>query len=109
MNWTHDEKRRAEAISNFTESTDTMSKSGEALLESLDDALAHASGEASGVRLQSVTTPDVRAIRRKLNMSQLAFAETYRIPLPTLKNWEQRPPPPRRPGRRLPACYLPPP
>jgi putative transcriptional regulator len=35
-------------------------------------------------------------------MSQLAFAETYRIPLPTLKNWEQ--------GRRHPdapaAAYL---
>jgi putative transcriptional regulator len=79
-----------------------MTKFGEALIESLDDALAHASGEASGVRTHAVAVPDVRAIRRKLNMSQLAFAETYRIPLPTLKNWEQ--------GRRHPdapaAAYL---
>jgi len=33
-----------------------------------------------------VKVPDVRAIRRKLHSSQLAFAQKYRIPLPTLKN-----------------------
>jgi putative transcriptional regulator len=79
-----------------------MTKFGDALIESLGDALVHARGEASGVRVHKVELPDVRAIRRKLNMSQLAFAETYRIPLPTLKNWEQ--------GRRHPdapaAAYL---
>jgi putative transcriptional regulator len=79
-----------------------MTKFGDALIESLGDALAHARGAASGVRVHTVEVPDVRAIRRKLKMSQLAFAETYRIPLPTLKNWEQ--------GRRHPdapaAAYL---
>jgi putative transcriptional regulator len=79
-----------------------MTKFGETLIESLGDALAHARGEASGVRVHAVEMPDVRAIRRKLRMSQQAFAETYRIPLPTLKNWEQ--------GRRHPdapaAAYL---
>jgi putative transcriptional regulator len=79
-----------------------MTKFGDELIESLGDALAHARGEASGVRVHTVALPDVRAIRRKLHMSQLVFAETYRIPLPTLKNWEQ--------GRRHPdapaAAYL---
>jgi len=79
-----------------------MSKFGEQLIESLADALAHARGETSGVRVHTVEVPDVRAIRRKLHMSQQTFAETYRIPLPTLKNWEQ--------GRRHPdapaAAYL---
>jgi putative transcriptional regulator len=79
-----------------------VTKLGEALLESLSDALAHARGEASGVRVHSIQLPDVRAIRRKLNMSQQTFAATYKIPLPTLKNWEQ--------GRRHPdapaAAYL---
>jgi putative transcriptional regulator len=46
--------------------------------------------------------PDVRAIRRRLHMSQLQFADAFRIPLATLKNWEQ--------GRRVPdapaAAYL---
>jgi len=79
-----------------------MSKIGAELIESLTDALAHARGETSGVRVHTVEVPDVRAIRRKLHMSQQQFAETYRIPLPTLKNWEQ--------GRRHPdapaAAYL---
>jgi len=79
-----------------------MSKFGEELIESLTDALAHAKGEPSGVRVQTVEIPDVRAIRRALHMSQQEFAETYRIPLPTLKGWEQ--------GRRHPdapsSAYL---
>jgi putative transcriptional regulator len=79
-----------------------MSKFGEQLIESLTDALTHARGETSGVRVHTVEVPDVRAIRRQLHMSQQQFADTYRIPLSTLKNWEQ--------GRRHPdapaAAYL---
>jgi putative transcriptional regulator len=79
-----------------------MSKFGAELIESLTDAVAHAQGAKSRVRVQTVELPDVRAIRRKLHMSQQQFAEAYRIPLSTLKNWEQ--------GRRQPdapaAAYL---
>lgn len=79
-----------------------MSKFGQDLIESLTDAVAHARGKPSGVRLHARPTPDVRAIRRQLRMSQHTFAATYRIPLATLKNWEQ--------GRRHPdapaAAYL---
>ena len=66
-----------------------MTEFGDALIESLGDALAHARGQASGVRVHAVAVPDVRAIRRVLGMSQQVFADTYRIPLPTLKNWDQ--------------------
>lgn len=38
--------------------------------------------------------PDVKAIRRRLRMSQYRFCTAYRIPLATLQNWEQ--------GRRQP-------
>jgi putative transcriptional regulator len=79
-----------------------MSKSGEALIDSLTEALAHAKGEPSGVRVHTVEVPNVREIRRALRMSQQEFAAAYRIPLPTLKGWEQ--------GRRQPdapaAAYL---
>ncbi len=79
-----------------------MSRFGDELIESLSDALAHAEGRKSGVREHSVAVPDVRAIRRALQMSQERLATTYRIPLGTLKNWEQ--------GRRHPdapaAAYL---
>jgi putative transcriptional regulator len=79
-----------------------MTKFADDLVESLTDALAHARGQESGVQVRTVPMTDVREIRRKLGMSQLVFAETFRIPLPTLKNWEQ--------GRRHPdapaAAYL---
>jgi putative transcriptional regulator len=79
-----------------------MSKFGKELIEGLTEALAHAEGKAPAAREHVVEVPDVRAIRRQLHMSQQNFSQAYRIPLATLKNWEQ--------GRRQPdapaAAYL---
>jgi putative transcriptional regulator len=54
------------------------------------------------MRVTTVEAPDVKSIRRGLRMSQNRFAVAFRIPLATLKNWEQ--------GRRYPdapaAAYL---
>lgn len=79
-----------------------MGEFADDLIESLTEAVAHARGEKTGVRVHTVEVPDVRAIRQGLHMSQEKFAVTYRIPLSTLKNWEQ--------GRRHPdapaAAYL---
>jgi putative transcriptional regulator len=80
-----------------------MGKFGKELIASMKQAAAHAQGrKARGMRLTKVEMPDVKAIRRALRMSQHRFAVAYRIPLPTLKNWEQ--------GRRQPdapaAAYL---
>lgn len=80
-----------------------MSKFGNELIESTSQAAAHARGRrVRGMRVTTVEVPDVKAIRRSLRMSQHRFAAAYRIPLPTLKNWEQ--------GRRHPdapaAAYL---
>jgi putative transcriptional regulator len=80
-----------------------MSKFGAGLIESMKQAAAHAQGrKVRSMRITTVEVPDVRAIRCALRMSQIRFAAAYRIPLPTLKNWEQ--------GRRHPdapaAAYL---
>jgi putative transcriptional regulator len=80
-----------------------MSKFGNELIESMKQAAAHARGRrVAGVRVTKVKMPDVKAIRRSLRMSQSRFASAYRIPLSTVKNWEQ--------GRRHPdapaAAYL---
>lgn len=79
-----------------------MNKFSKDLVASLTEAVKHAEGKKTGTRVHVVEVPDVRAIREELHMSQNAFATTYRIPLATLKNWEQ--------GRRLPdapaAAYL---
>jgi putative transcriptional regulator len=79
-----------------------MNKFSKDLAKSMGEACEHAEGKRTGTRIHVVEVPDVRAIRRKLRMSQTEFAKKYRIPLPTLKNWEQ--------GRRQPdapaAAYL---
>jgi putative transcriptional regulator len=81
---------------------DGMSKFGEDLVQGLTEAVAFARGRKAGARVHVVETPDVRAIRRGLHMSQHEFADAFRIPVATVKNWEQ--------GRRMPdapaAAYL---
>jgi putative transcriptional regulator len=78
-----------------------MTKFGKDLIKSLSEAMAHAEGKRAA-RVHVVAVPDVRAIRTHLRMSQQEFANAYRIPLATLKNWEQ--------GRRQPdapaSAYL---
>jgi putative transcriptional regulator len=79
-----------------------MNKFSRDLVRGMEEAVIFAEGKKAGARVHVIEVPDVRAIRRQLHMSQQRFAETYRIPLPTLKNWEQ--------GRRAPdapaAAYL---
>jgi putative transcriptional regulator len=71
-----------------------MNKFSKQLLESMAEAVEIAEGRAEAARITIVEVPDVRAIRRGLRMSQQEFSRVYRIPLATLKNWEQ--------GRRQP-------
>lgn len=79
-----------------------MSSFGQDLIAAMEEAAAHAKGRGKAARLHLVDVPDVRAIREKLGLSQQAFAGAYRIPLATLKGWEQ--------GRRQPdataSAYL---
>jgi putative transcriptional regulator len=75
---------------------------GQDLIASMEEAAAHAQGRSTAARIHVVHVPDVRAIREGLGLSQNAFARTYKIPLATLKGWEQ--------GRRQPdataSAYL---
>lgn len=80
-----------------------MGKFGRDLIESLRQAADYAQkGKARGMRITKVDLPDVKTICRSLRMSQGEFSAVYRIPLATLKNWEQ--------GRRQPdapaSAYL---
>lgn len=80
----------------------TMSSFGQDLIAAMEEAAAHAQGKGKAARLHTIDVPDVRAIREELGLSQQAFASAYRIPLATLKGWEQ--------GRRQPdataSAYL---
>jgi putative transcriptional regulator len=65
-----------------------MSSFGDDLIAAMSEAANHAQASARW-RAHTIEVPDVRAIREELGLSQQAFASAYRIPLATLKGWEQ--------------------
>ncbi len=79
-----------------------MSTFGQDLIAAMQEAADHARGAGEPAGLHTIDVPNVRAIREGLGLSQQAFATAYRIPLATLKGWEQ--------GRRQPdataSAYL---
>lgn len=67
-----------------------MKKHVRELLEGLQGAVAHAEGRPkAGTRVHKIHSPDVKALRTRLKMSQSEFAQAFRIPVGTLQNWEQ--------------------
>jgi putative transcriptional regulator len=63
---------------------------GRALIAGAEETLAHARGE---IKLESYTLPgpvDVKAIRRRVGMSQAKFAAAFALNPRTLQQWEQR-------------------
>lgn len=76
---------------------------GQEIITSLKEAIAWADGENVPVRVTSVQVPtvDVRAVRRRLGLSQSEFAAKFGFQAATLKNWEQRRTRPDGPARVL--------
>lgn len=69
-----------------------MTDVGKMIIEGLEDALAHAKGEAVNVRETLVHVPtdvDVQAIRQSLGLTQAEFAIRYGFSAGSIKNWEQ--------------------
>lgn len=62
------------------------------IVAGLKDAIAFAAGD--GTRGRVIAGPDVKAIRRRVKLTQGEFAATYKLPLGTVRDWEQ--------GRRQP-------
>ncbi len=67
------------------------SKAGASILKSLNEAVRWAAGEdVPGVRVIHVPRPpDVKAIRKRMGMSQSEFAQRFGFSASTLRNWEQ--------------------
>lgn len=76
---------------------------GQEVITSLKEAIAWAGGEDIPARVTKVVVPktDVRAVRRKLRMSQSQFAAKFGFQPATLKNWEQGRTTPDGPARVL--------
>ncbi len=69
-----------------------MSKLGQRLIQSANEALAIARGEVEPARVYE--RADVAAIRKELKLSQEKFAARFRLSVATVRDWEQ--------GRRTP-------
>ncbi|MBU2753448.1 helix-turn-helix domain-containing protein [Acidithiobacillus sp. CV18-2] len=59
------------------------------LVQSLKEAKGIARGDAKPSRQLHITTPDAKAVREKLGLSQREFADLMGVSIDTLQNWEQ--------------------
>ncbi len=68
-----------------------MSKLGKKLIAAANEGIAIARGEAdpASYRLHVPAKIDVRAMRRKLGMTQEIFAVRYGLTLARVRDWEQ--------------------
>ena len=76
---------------------------GQEIIASFKEAIAWAGGEEIPVRVTKVEVPtvDVRAVRRRLGLSQTEFAAKFGFQPATLRNWEQGRTRPDGPARVL--------
>ena len=75
-----------------------MSRFGADLVQSAGEALAIASGTLTPARIIEFDAADVdvAAIRKRLRLSQVGFAERFGLSVATIRDWEQKR---RRPDR----------
>jgi putative transcriptional regulator len=79
------------------------SKAGSRILQGAKEALAFARGAADleGYRVHVPVDVDVKAIRRRLKLTQDEFSRRFGIPQGTLRDWEQGRRRPEGPARAL--------
>ena len=69
------------------------------IVAGLEDAIAFVKGDGSRGRI--VAGPDVKAIRARTALSQTKFAAKLRVPVATVRDWEQHRRSPDAPARTL--------
>ena len=76
-----------------------MGRAFDKIAAGLADAIAYADGDNSRGRIAA--GPDVKAIRAKTRLSQTKFADKLRVPVATVRDWEQHRRSPDAPARTL--------
>ena len=84
-----------------------MTKAGDGILAGALDALAYIEGDESRGRAHKIINAkiDVKAIRKKIGLSQVKFADTYGLPLSTLKKMGNQCHRTQRPNQSLPTGH----
>jgi putative transcriptional regulator len=76
-----------------------MGKAFDKIAGGLADAIAYAEGDAT--KGSVAAGPDVKAIRARTGLSQAKFAARLRVPVATVRDWEQHRRSPDAPARTL--------
>ncbi|MDX5362977.1 MAG: helix-turn-helix domain-containing protein [Pseudazoarcus pumilus] len=66
-----------------------MSKAFASIQQGLTEAIAHARGEPSSVRVYKPHAVDVKALRQRVSMTQEQFAARFGFSVATLRHWER--------------------
>ena len=66
-----------------------MSKAFDSIKQGLQEAIAHAQGEAGAVRIYRPQAVDVKALRHRVAMTQEQFAARFGFSVATLRHWER--------------------
>ncbi|MDR0274855.1 MAG: helix-turn-helix domain-containing protein [Burkholderiaceae bacterium] len=61
----------------------------EHIRQGLQEAIAHARGDARGVRVYRPRAIDVKSVRAKAGMTQTQFAPRFGFSAATLRHWER--------------------
>jgi putative transcriptional regulator len=68
-----------------------MSKSAfDQIAAGMNDAIAYAKGQTEGAETHIPQEVDLRAIRKRLNLSQPAFAKRFGFSVGRIRDWEQQ-------------------
>lgn len=78
-----------------------MSDYFESLKAGAEDALKWKQGKDTGARVRHYSAIDVAGIRKQTKLTQREFSESFSIPLPTLRQWEQGKRVPQGPAQAL--------
>jgi putative transcriptional regulator len=78
-----------------------MSKAGKKILGAAREMLAIARGESTGAVVHVPETVDVKAVRRKVGMTQRQFASAFGFGYDAVRDWEMRRRRPERTARVL--------
>ena len=66
-----------------------MNKTFGSIKQGLQEAIAHQKGKARGVRTYTPSAIDVQSLRKRIGLTQEAFAAKFGVSLGTLRHWER--------------------
>lgn len=75
-----------------------MSETFNSIKQGLTEAIDYAQGKPNEAIVHEFTFVDVKAVRKKVNMTQSEFASAFGISLGTLRHWERGDRKPRGPA-----------